>query len=346
MFRLRKFVLFTALAPLTVIAASRAVYLSGTVSIDDGSILNGIADIQAMCGSALITVGHTDLLGAFRFQWDHPTSVGFDADQSGEFFAPSAPPVSCELSAKYAGFGSSHLNIDGPMGQQSLDVGNIILHRMEASGRTTINALSFKAPPQAKKNFGKGERLLTANKMAEAVAEFSRALEIYPQYVDAWIALGKTQWRLGDNDAARNSFARAIGLDSKASVPWQHLGFIACEESKWEDAARYLDRAVRLDPASPASWYFDAIANYKLGHLEKAEAGVHSQIRLTHTSDGRSSYLLALILIARKDFEGATPALRNTIAASRADSKEAQAAQNILSRIEAAALTVQTASVK
>src|SRR5580658_2929468 len=102
-------------------------------------------------------------------------------------------------------------------------------------------------------------------------------------------------------------------VDARLVGAWQVMGYIAFDEHKWEEAARYLDEAVRLEPLnSPLPWYFDAAANYELRRFEIAERSIRTAISLNHQGTSMpADYLLGIILIARHDLSGGAQALRN-----------------------------------
>jgi Flp pilus assembly protein TadD len=123
-------------------------------------------------------------------------------------------------------------------------------------------------------------------------------------------------------------------LDNKLVGSWQELGFLACDDERWEDAVRYLDHAVILDPMdSPIVWYFSGLAYYNLGRLDQAERSVRAELKLDHGENPRANFLLGLVLIARKDPEGGAQALRSFIAAAPT-SPDVASARKELSRLE------------
>jgi Flp pilus assembly protein TadD len=115
--------------------------------------------------------------------------------------------------------------------------------------------------------------------------------------------------------------------------PWQELGYLACDESKWEDAVRYLDQAVHLDPMdSPNAWFFSALANYNLGHFEQAERSLRAELKLD-AKNPHAEYLLGMVLIARQDLQGGAQALREYIA-SASKTEDVTPAKRQLSKLE------------
>jgi Flp pilus assembly protein TadD len=313
-------------------AVPRSLYLSGTVVMDDGSPLPGSADVQAVCGAVKRTVAHSGYGGTFRFQWfGSAAAAAGGASESAWAPGGSVSPAGvrmgayrdmysaadCELQAEFPGYESSRADLHDLGGQNVAEVGPIVMHRIGSGEGNMVSVLSLKAPKAAKDLLAKGMTLARAHKLAEAQASFEKALAIYPEYVDAWVSLGKVQWLTGQREAARASFLKALNLDNKVVDTWQQLGYLACEQSQWEDAARYLNEAVRLDPvSSPIAWYFSAVANYSLGRFDLAERSIRAEMKLDGAENARPYYLLGLVLIARHDLQGGVDALRNYIAFS------------------------------
>ncbi|HVW09622.1 MAG TPA: tetratricopeptide repeat protein [Bryobacteraceae bacterium] len=308
----------------------RPIFISGTVSTDDGSPLPGSVNIQAVCGSDRRIVTHTSGRGDFGFQWGDTFGIFQDASQNSMSSAFSAAPaaglgagpmntsgglgnplVNCELQVDASGYLSSRAPLFNYDQLERIDVGTLIIHRITGEEGTTVSVLSMKAPRNAKKDFQKGTDQFRERKWADAQTSFRKAVTVYPQYADAWVSLGRTERQLGSQDAAREDFQKAMDLDKKLLGPWQELGYMASDQSKWEDAARYLDQAVKLDPMNSAmAWYFSAVADFNLRRFEAAERSIRSEIRLDQDKNARAKLLLGLILIARNDMSGGADALR------------------------------------
>ena len=343
----------TTTPPVTVAppgnGGARPVFLSGAAMMDDGSPLPGNVDIQSLCGTVRRTMGQASAAtGNFAFQWASANQALGDASQPGRMQGSGGasltgtktgsrgmdPLANCELTADLPGYSSSKVSLYDRAGQDNFDVGTIVLHRIAAGEGHTVSVLALEAPKEARKSFDKGMRLAAANKPADAAASFAKAVAVYPEFADAWLKLGSMQWQTGVKEAARVSFLKAMDLDNKLVGPWQKLGFMACDGSQWEDAVRYLDQAVRLDPlGSPGAWYFNALANYKLGRLDRAERSLRAEMKLDGGSDPHEDYLLGLILIGRQDLQGGAQALRNYIATAP-KSEDVSVARRELSKVE------------
>ncbi len=310
----------------------RPVFISGQVVTDDGSALPGNISIQSLCGAQQQTVAHTSANGSFAFDWTaNPAGMDIgDASQTsravnpGANLAPSAGQITvnartadllatCDLRASTAGYTSRRISLYEHSGLDSFDIGAITIHRVNGDEGRTVSALALKAPKDAKKSFEKGTEQMKAHKAVDAAVSFRKAVDIYPQYADSWYSLGKAELQTGAKDSAKADFQKAMDLDNKLVGPWQELGYMAASQSQWEDAARYLDQAVKLDPVdSPMAWYYSAVANYNLGHLDQAERSVRAEMRLE--KNPQAQYVLAQVLIGRKDLKGGAEALRSYIA--------------------------------
>jgi tetratricopeptide (TPR) repeat protein len=312
-----------------VAPAPRPIFISGTVSTDDGSPLPGSVKIQAVCGADQRTVTHTSSRGDFSFQWGDNSGIFEDASQSGASSIFSANPggiggtansmgvrlanplANCELRADMAGYLSSRAPLISYGQLDRIEVGTLIVHRLTGEEGTTVSMLSMKAPKNAKKDFQKGTDQFRQRKYKDAEASFRKAVAAYPDYADAWLSLGRTERQLGAHEAARENFQKAMDLDKKLLGPWQELGYLSVDQSKWEDAAKYLDQANRLDPMSSSmAWFFSAVADFNLQRFEAAERSIRAEIRLDQDKNPRAKYLLGLILLARNDLTGGAEALR------------------------------------
>ena len=277
-------------------AAPRPVFLSGRVITDDGAPLPGNINIQSVCATQQHVVAHTSSSGDFSFLWANTASTVIgDASDGGRYGGGGSsnssgtnsssgqtgyggtavrivnPMANCDLRAEVSGYTSSRASLYDRGGQDVFDVGAIVLHRLSGDEGRVVSMLALKAPKDAKKSFDKGTELARANKPADAATNFQKAVASYPQYADAWLGLGMAESELGAKDSAQGHFQKAMELDDKLTGPWQELGYLAAAQSRWEDAARFLAQAVRLDPTgSPKAWYLSGIANFNLGRFEQA----------------------------------------------------------------------------
>jgi tetratricopeptide (TPR) repeat protein len=305
--------------------------VSGKVVMDNGSPIPPNITIQRVCGGTVHSVAYTDSKGHFSFQWGQmnpgvladaseagygsriSNNGGFGGSQSAGGSNPlSADPfnnrmINCELRANLAGYHSDTVNMFRGSTMDNPDIGSIVLHRLAGVEGSSVSATSFLAPKDARKAYEKGLQSLLKNKPDEAAKDFEKAVTVYPKYADAWMNLGKARLQQKSYEPAREALAKALDADGKLVGPYVELGLLSAQQQNWEDSARYLDRAVKLDPIDfPQAWYADAVADYNLKRYDAAEASAREAIKLDpkHVNP-RADYLLGLVLIAKKNYADA-----------------------------------------
>lgn len=295
------------------LASGSSTLVSGKVAMDDGSPVPPDIVIQRVCSGSVQTVARTDLKGAFRFQWASPSSPLMpDATEAGGRQTPlprDAGPLgndslgnrmaNCQLRANLAGYRSDRVDLSLDEGSDNIDAGSILLHRLKDGEGNSISTTSLKAPKNAAKAYDSGLQSLAKNKPADAAKDFEKAVSIYPGYAEAWNTLGKLREEQKSYGPAREAFLKAVEADPKLVVPYTELGFLAAEQRQWEESARYLDQALKLDATGyPEAWYADAVADYNLKLYDAAEARVREYLMLNPKNlNPRAHYLLAVTLI-------------------------------------------------
>ena len=314
---------------------SRPVYLSGKVIIDDGSAVPPNINIERFCGGIAKTVAYSGPNGRFSFRWADTSGIVADASDAGSSSAHNTSPhgfgssqsagganilaadpfgsrmINCSLRASLAGYKSDAIDVFNRRSTDNPDIGTIALHRIAGVEGVSISVTSMQAPKPAKAAYEKGLAALLKDKPADASKEFEKAVSLYPKYADAWVNLAKLRLASGAVPAGRDALNKAMDADPRLVGPYLELGLLAAKEGKWEETARYLDRAVELDPADYAqAWYTDAVANFNLARYDAAEKSARDAVKLDpHNLNPRAQYLLGLVLAEKKDYAGAAEQL-------------------------------------
>lgn len=314
-------------------ASTQSVYISGKVAMQDGAAVSNIT-IERMCGGIAKTVAYTDSNGHFSFQWGDRSLIVADASDAGSGGARSSTGgfgsaqsagggsalatdpfgnrmMNCELRANVPGYTSDSVDLFNRRTADNPDVGVIVLRRIAGVEGTSISVTSMMAPKAAKKAYEHGLQSLLKNKPADAVKDFEKAVAAYPQYADAWINLGKLRLAGESIEPAREAFRKAMASDAKLVAPYMELGILAAKDANWPESAKYLDRAVELDPVDfPQAWYADAVANFNLEKYDAAEKSARAAVKLDPKhANPRSCYLLGLVLTEKHDYTAAAEEL-------------------------------------
>jgi tetratricopeptide (TPR) repeat protein len=306
--------------------ASRFYFLSGKVKVDDGTELTDQPAIQSNCKGRMRTEAYTDSKGSFSFQIsrarDREMGVIAQAADSAPILQDLTGPQrdlasqwrDCELQAVLPGFTSQVVQV-GPHLQDfgNVDVGTIVLHRLEHVEGFTLSATTAAAPSKAKKEYDKGRELEKKQKWDEALAKFQKAVELYPKYAVAWLEMGRLQKQKGERTEARQSFRRAVTADPKFISPYEQLTQLAAADRQWQELLETTGEILKLNPVSfPQYWFLNGSANYYLHHLDAAEQSALKGLQLDRQHHVPTlEYLLAGILAQKNDYRGALEHIRN-----------------------------------
>jgi tetratricopeptide (TPR) repeat protein len=292
------------------------VFLSGKVTLDDGTQLTEAAAIQTICKGRRRTEAYTDSHGNFSFQLGGrapANGAGVEDASTSPFDAMPTQNTQqtwqdCELQAVLPGFSSELVELSARMsGLETNDVGKIVLHRLEHVEGFTISATSAQAPKDARKAFEKGREHSKKGKWDEARQMFEKAVQIYPKYAVAWFELGRVQAQKQDRVGARQSFTHALEADEKYASPYNGLAQLAVLEKKWQELTELTSKLLALNPVSfPEAWLYNSVGNYYLHNFEAAEKSARQVLKLDDEHRlPKAEYLLGLILMQKHDYPGA-----------------------------------------
>lgn len=115
-----------------------------------------------------------------------------------------------------------------------------------------------------------GSTLIDLNEFARAKSDLEEALRLNPQLPHVYTLNGMALDLTGDATASEPDFREALRRDPDDFDANMYLGGILLKQRQMDEAKTYLDRAVRLNPASPTASYEMALWNNTSGHYEDA----------------------------------------------------------------------------
>jgi len=316
-------------------------FLSGKVTLDDGSELTDPAAIQLICQGQRYTEGYTDRHGGFSFQFADPTT-GDASDASTTMMTRSASSQDqrnwrhCELQAALAGYSSQVIELASRMTSlESVDLGTITLHRLEHVEGTSISVTSMMAPNSAKKALEKAREEEKKGKWDQAQKSLEKAVQIYPRYAVAWCELGQVQIRQNNLVSARKSFDQSVAADSKYVNAYDGLAQLAYRANQWPQLLEVTNKLLALNPVNfPGAYFLNGVANYYLGDFDAAEKIIRQGIRVDEQHQvPRLQYVLGVILMRERKYREATEQLQQFINLTK-DPAEIQEARKQLAEIE------------
>jgi len=218
--------------------------------------------------------------------------------------------VGCLVAADVPGFNSTTLPIATRHVTDSPNLGTITLRREDGGSR--LSSTTAFAPKDAMKAFEKARAESLDNKLDRAQKDLQKAVEVYPQFAEAWYQLGRIQESANSPDAS-NSFSKAISADPKFSLPYPHLATLAAAAQNWQEVLNQTDHSLAIDPRGGIDIsYYNALGNFQLKNLGPAEASATKALAMDPLHrQPNTEQLLAVILSQKGDTAAALQHLRN-----------------------------------
>jgi Flp pilus assembly protein TadD len=233
------------------------------------------------------------------------------AQPDGSFIFLRVPEGEYSIEVRCDGYFSSRT----PIRHSSDDYFSEIVVPLGASSDDTpvigsspvVSVESLKIPEKARKEVERATREKENERLDGAIKHFRKAVEIYPEYFEAWNNLGTVYMRLGKKTEAEDAFQKAIALQQDSAPSLRNLGLLylqtsapakaipllarACdvtehrdvfaetylgfafyEEGRYPEAEACLSRALTLDPDFFAALYQQGFVKTRLGRYDEAKA--------------------------------------------------------------------------
>jgi tetratricopeptide (TPR) repeat protein len=240
---------------------------------------------------------------------------------------PRRQLTNCELRASASGFRSRIISLmEVDAFTSTADVGVIVIQNGTKVKGTTLSAIPYKAPKDARKAYEKGVQSEKNGKLADAQKYLQTAVEIYPSSANAWFQLGSVLQKQNQKDEARKAFTQATTVDAKFLPPYLSLASMAYETANWREVLDLTRHILDLDPMNRVSGYildldptnyadayfYNAMANYKLNKLDDAEkSGLKAEHIDLATHFPQLHLLLAEIYSRKSDYPMAIAEIQN-----------------------------------
>ncbi len=303
-------------------------FLRGRVATDDGTPVPFDVLVERVCNNRVRQQLYASSRGDFTMQLGSradsfldasgdPTSQSGVASKDSDMGIPRRELRNCELRASASGFHSGVISlVDLNTFDRSIDVGVIVVQRATKVEGTTLSAIPYKAPKNARRAYEKGLQAGRNGKLADARKYFETAVEIYPSFAIAWFQLGTVLQKGNQKEAARKAYTQATAVDTRFLPPYLSLASMAYEAENWTEVLSFTGHILDLDPLNHTAltgyivdldplncadaYFYNAVANYKLNKIEDAEK---SGLKAEHIALLRfpQLHLLLAEIFARKN---------------------------------------------
>lgn len=193
-------------------------------------------------------------------------------------------------------------------------------------------------PKKAWRAFEKGLAANRQGKREEAVRHFRRAVNIAPEYADAWNELGDTYRVLSKLELAEEALLRALELAPESAQPHLNRGMLGLAQGDTLKAESHLSTAAKLDPRLAPPHFLLGVIAYQKGDSDAAVAKFQQAMELDTAAVPEASVYLASIHAQRGQLAEAI-ALLDGFLTDHPDHAQTAQAKKLLEQIQSAQST-------
>ena len=131
------------------------------------------------------------------------------------------------------------------------------------------------------------------DQIQKSIAELQKAVQLRPDYAEAWSDLGGMRRLALDDVGAVQALERAVALKPDDALAQYRLGQLYLQDGRARKAVEHLKQALSYAPDDRATLYNLMLALRKTGRLEEAKPIEERMAELQHQSDRASEVGLA-----------------------------------------------------
>ncbi len=216
---------------------------------------------------------------------------------------------------------------DGPASLNPNDPFAVIRSRAESNSATParpaagpVPVSQLRIPSKALKEFGRYQKAFHSGDLSTSVGHLQKALQIFPDFIQAHIALGLRFIQLGEYRKALTEHETALALDPRSAQTHQSLSFTLLLLNRNQEAEAEARQSLDLDSQLVASHYILGRALIAQGHVTPEAT---EMLRKSESAFPDASLVLALIHFRAGQTDQTIAELRNYLRAPvDADNKQ------------------------
>jgi tetratricopeptide (TPR) repeat protein len=304
-------------------------FLGGRVATYDSSSVPNDVLIERVCNNKVRQQVYASPRGDFSMQLGSPADSFPEA--SPDSASPSSVPnknsdmgiprhelTNCDVRVSASGFYSHTVSLmEVDTFGSNIDLGVIVVKRATKVEGSTLSAIPYKAPKDARRAYEKGLEAEKHGKLADARKYFEIAVQIYPSFANAWFQLGSVLQKENQRDEARKAYTQATTVDSRFLPPYLFLASLAYDAGNWTEVLKLTGHILALDPLNQTNitgyfvdldplnyaeaYFYNSVANYKLNKIEDAEKSALKAEHLDLRTRFPQLHLLLAQIFARKN---------------------------------------------
>jgi tetratricopeptide (TPR) repeat protein len=116
----------------------------------------------------------------------------------------------------------------------------------------------------------KGDSYADEGKWNEAIAEYTKAIELKPDFVEAYSNRASVYTDMGEYDKAIVDCTKAIELDPQSTIPYYNRSIAYLYKGEYEKTIADCDKILELGLNSPWVHYHRGMAHFEMGNYKSA----------------------------------------------------------------------------
>jgi tetratricopeptide (TPR) repeat protein len=249
-----------------------ALALSGRVLLDDRQPPPEPVPVEYSCHGASLGA-LTDAKGRFSI------TIGFQQAARTDVLTTPLDIDGCRLQIRMQGFEDVLVTLKRPRRPSDLSLGDLTLKAAGPPGNAGFSEFGLNAPGKARSNYLRAFEAINEGHYPEALASLDKAIAANPKYASALQLKGAVLERMGQREAAREAYQRAVAADPAYAKPLVQLAEMAAEDQNPAEVVRWAAMANRLVPgAYPGVYLIEGSAHFDLKSYDDAEKAAREGI--------------------------------------------------------------------
>lgn len=114
-----------------------------------------------------------------------------------------------------------------------------------------VNAINYS---NANELYNQGNTLYDLKRYKEAIAAYEKAIQINPEYSEAWNGQGNTLYEMKHYKKALDVYDKAIQIKPEYLEAWKSRAFVLDKLQRYEEAIESFDKALKIKHDHPEIW--------------------------------------------------------------------------------------------
>lgn len=164
-------------------------------------------------------------------------------------------------------------------------------------------------PKDARKAYEQGVKLQKENRAQQALEQFNKAIDLFPDYFQALAERGNLLTQHNKLAEAETDFVRALQINDKYAPAYRGIGYCQIQQKNFAAAVSNLEKSFALEPNVPMTLLLLGYANLSLNRHEEAKQCFQQALKLGANSAARAHVYLAEIYAHEQKFKEAADSI-------------------------------------